>query len=162
METVEAIEVPIVEKAEFVFVGSGAIDDIEICHVPERPDNPGTGTIGYWKNHPEAWPVNAINVGGVDYTREAAIEWMDTPGKGDKTIDLFKQLVAAKLNVILGNDSSCVQDQIDDADTWLSSYPLGSGVKADSDAWQSGGGGVLHSHLTDYNEGKLCAPHRDD
>ena len=161
VETVDATEIPVASMAEFIFVGSGAIDDIEMCYVPERHDNPGTGTIGYWKNHPEAWPVNAIKVGGVDYTRDAAIDWMKTAGKGDKTIDLFKQLVAAKLNVILGNDSSCVQDQIDDADTWLMSWPLGSDVSADSDAWQSGGGGALHSHLTDYNEGKLCAPHRD-
>ncbi len=25
--------------------------------------NPGTGTPGYWKNHPEAWPVDYIKIG---------------------------------------------------------------------------------------------------
>ena len=26
--------------------------------------NPGTGTIGYWKNHPEAWPPSGVSVAG--------------------------------------------------------------------------------------------------
>jgi hypothetical protein len=34
---------------------------------------PGTGTPGYWKNHPEAWPVQTVTVGGVSYTKAQAI-----------------------------------------------------------------------------------------
>src|SRR5215471_8029183 len=30
---------------------------------------PGTGTPGYWMNHPEAWPTNQIVVGGIIYTK---------------------------------------------------------------------------------------------
>lgn len=164
VEKVNATETPIETQAAFLFVGSGAIDDIEICYTPPPPPppgNPGTGTIGYWRNHPDAWPVASITVGGVVYTKAAAIDWMDTPGRGDKSIDLFKQLVAAKLNVLIGNDFSCVQDEIDDADTWLGTNPLGSNVRANSSAWRNEGGD-LHGHLTSYNEGDLCAPHRDD
>jgi len=31
---------------------------------------PGTGTPGYWKNHPEAWPVEEITIGGVTIQRK--------------------------------------------------------------------------------------------
>jgi hypothetical protein len=37
---------------------------------------PGTGTPGYWKNHPDAWPVSSITVGGVAYTKAQAIAWL--------------------------------------------------------------------------------------
>ena len=33
--------------------------------------NPGTGTPGFWKNHPEAWPVSSVTVGGVTYTKDS-------------------------------------------------------------------------------------------
>src|SRR5262249_27465523 len=46
--------------------------------------NPGTGTPGYWKNHPDAWPVSSITVGGVTYTKDQAISWLGKVGK-DKT-----------------------------------------------------------------------------
>jgi len=36
---------------------------------------PGTGTPGYWKNHPEAWPVSSITVGGLTYTKAQAIAY---------------------------------------------------------------------------------------
>lgn len=124
-------------------------------------DAPGTGTIGYWKNHPDAWPSDQIVVGGLVYTRDQAISLMKTPGKGDKTHNLFNQLVAAKLNVAVGNDSSCVDDALRLADEWLVDYPVGSGVKAKNAAWKKDGG-ILHEILDDYNNGLLCAPHRDD
>jgi hypothetical protein len=120
---------------------------------------PGTGTIGYWKTHPEAWPVQQITVGGKIYTKSQAIQWMGTSSSGDKTIDLFKQLVAAKLNVLIGNQASCISSTIFSADAWLVSYPLGSRVKSSGSAWQTGG--PLHERLDDYNNGELCAPHRD-
>ena len=60
---------------------------------------PGTGTPGYWKNHPEAWPVDEITIGGVTYTKVEAIAIMNTPEKGDKTYTMFSALVAATLNV---------------------------------------------------------------
>jgi hypothetical protein len=120
--------------------------------------NPGTGTIGYWKTHPEAWPVESIIIGGVSYTKQEAINWMSTPVKGDKTLNLFAQLVAAKLNVLIGNDPSCISAEIQAADDWLALYPVGSGVKAKSAEWGTISG--AHTALDDYNNGRLCAPHR--
>lgn len=69
--------------------------------------NPGTGTPGYWKNHPEAWPVQTITIGTTTYTKAQAIALLEQVGK-DKTLTMFSSLVPAILNVTLGNDSSCV------------------------------------------------------
>ncbi len=119
---------------------------------------PGTGTLGYWKNHPDAWPEEQITVGGVTYGKDEAIAILRTPSRGDKTYDLFKQLVAAQLNVQIGNPSSCVTVTIAEADAWLVTYPLGSRVRSSSSAWATGA--PLHATLDDYNNGELCAPHR--
>ena len=82
---------------------------------------PGTGTPGYWKNHPEAWPVEEITIGGVIYTKEEAIGFMEMPD-GDKTYTIFRALVSAKLNVLIGNDDSCIADTISAADVWMETY----------------------------------------
>jgi hypothetical protein len=120
---------------------------------------PGTGTPGYWKNHPEAWPVDSITIGGTVYTKAQALSWLEKPGK-DRTITLFSSLVPAKLNVLIGNDGSCVASTIAAADAWMSEHgPVGSGVHAASLAWKLGE--PLHRQLDNYNNGMLCAPHRE-
>lgn len=119
---------------------------------------PGTGTPGYWKNHPEAWPLDVVTLGGVDYTKTQALGMMDTPGK-DKSLTMFSSLISAKLNVLSGNDSTCVASTIEAADSWMTTYPAGSGVKAASLAWKLGE--PLHRLMDNYNNGMLCAPHRD-
>jgi hypothetical protein len=118
---------------------------------------PGTGTPGYWKNHPEAWPVENIAVGGVTYTKTDAISWLDRPGK-DKTITMFSSLVPAMLNVLIGNDSSCVASTIAAADDGWLCGPVGSGVRAQ---FRVEGRRALHRQMDNCNNGMLCAPHRD-
>ena len=120
-------------------------------------DGPGTGTIGYWKNHPEAWPVDEIEMGGVTYSKADAIAIMKTPIKGDKWLNMFNQLLAAKLNVMIGNDSSCVASEIEEADEWLGDTAGDRPISARSSLWKD----ELHNYLDDYNNGNLCAPHRD-
>jgi hypothetical protein len=120
---------------------------------------PGTGTPGYWKNHPDAWPVATITVGGVTYTRDEAIALLEKPGR-DRTLTMFSSLVPAMLNVMIGNDVSCVSSTIDAADAWMATYgPVGGGVAAPSYAWKVGE--ALHRLMDNYNNGMLCAPHRD-
>ncbi len=119
---------------------------------------PGTGTPGYWKNHPDAWPVSSITVGGVLYTKAQAIGWLEKVGK-DKTTTMFSSLVSAMLNVTIGNDGSCVSSTIVAANTWMATYgPVGSGVAASSYAWSVGS--PLQIQLDNYDNGQLCAPHR--
>jgi hypothetical protein len=124
-----------------------------------RMTPPGTATIGYWKTHAEAWPVATVTVGGVVYTRDQAIALIGTPSRGDKSIDLFKQLAAAKLNLIAGNNPSCIYSTIASADAWMAAHPPGSSVGASSATWTTAS--PWHTALDDYNNGQLCAPHRN-
>jgi len=139
-------------------VSSVFIDGTTVC-APPPPDNPGTGTPGYWINHPEAWPVDSITIGGVTYTKAQAIALMALPVKKDKTLTMFPALVSAKLNVIIGNDSSCISSVIASADAWMAEYPVSSGVLGSSPEWRVGD--PLYQQLDWYNNGLLCAPHRD-
>jgi hypothetical protein len=129
--------------------------DAGLCYF----ENPGTGTPGYWKTHPEAWPVTTISIGGVLYTREAAIALMQQSTARNKWLNMFEQLVAAKLNVMIGNDSTCIASTIAAADTWMAA-DADRFVRASDATWTSPGSG-LHTTLDQYNNGLLCAPHRD-
>ena len=122
-------------------------------------DQPGVRSPGYWKNHSEQWPVDSITMGGRIYTKLQAIALMRLPEKGDKTKSVFRHLVAARLNVIAGNDDSCIADAIEAADAWLMRFPICSRVKASSSQWKRISASV--SMLDDYNNGLLCAPKQD-
>jgi len=128
--------------------------------IPDHP-SPGTGTPGYWMNHPEAWPVDSIVIGGVAYTKDQAIALMFAPTAGDVTYTMFQALVAAELNVMIGNASSCIASTISAAQDWMTIHPVGSGVAArgSTSPWRVGE--PLYIMLDNYNNGLLCAPHRD-
>ena len=92
-------------------------------------DEPGCfRTPGYWKNHTDdpAWPVGGFAIGGVHYTNAELIEIMKTPpAGGDMTIILAHHLIAAKLNVMGGEDGhQPYNDAIAEADALLAMYPL--------------------------------------
>jgi hypothetical protein len=77
------------------------------------------------------------------------IQIMNAPVKGDKTYTMFKALVAAKLNRFAGADVSCINATINLAARWMCDHPVGSGVKASSDAWQDYE--WVYEALDDYN-----------
>ncbi|HEY2904897.1 MAG TPA: hypothetical protein VGJ29_03295 [Vicinamibacterales bacterium] len=119
---------------------------------------PGTGTPGYWKNHPEAWPNIPLVVGGVTYTKVQAVAWLGKTGK-DKTVTMFQSLLSAMLSAgVVGNDGSCISASITQGNNWLMTYPLGSNVAGGSAAWTVGD--PIHITLDAYDNGLLCAPHR--
>jgi hypothetical protein len=144
----------------------------------QATDPPGTGTPGYWKNHPDAWPVDTIcflwdgtNDNkvciGPEYTKVEAISIMKMPVKGDKTYTLFPATIAAILNYYAGNTVDCpvdsvgtIGDIIDAARGWLIAHPPGDGVEGSSVAWQEFGE-WKYEWLDAYNNGELCAPSRD-
>jgi len=135
-------------------LGAGQSDtswDAGLCPL----EAPGVRSQGYWKNHPDNWPVEQIEVGGVLYTKWEAITLMQLPTRGDKWPNMFEQVVAAKLNVMLGNESGCIATTLMDADVWLEIYP--GPVPARSAAWRNSGR-YLHADLDAYNNGFLCAP----
>ena len=119
-------------------------------------------TPGYWKTHPEAWPVEEITIGGETYSKEEAIAIMEMPVAKDKTYTMYDALVAAKLNVLAGSGDSCVAGIILAADAWMAENgPVGSGVAAggESSPWRTGES--LYTVLDQYNNGELCVPHCD-
>lgn len=82
-------------------------------------------TPGYWKNHPENWPMTSFSLGGVAYDQAQLIAIIRRPVRGDATIILAHHLIAAMLNVANGA-SDDIQDAIDDGNDLLAMYPLGS------------------------------------
>lgn len=147
-----------------VFTLAIAISPVSACY----DCGPGVGTPGYWKNHPEAWPVDEIEIGYVMYTKAEAIAIMNLPVKGDKSITMFKAAVATSLNLAIGNCNECdIHVVLWEANNWLFYNPPGSGVKADGEAWQSAieclwdSGEAIYWMLDDYNNGLLCAAPRD-
>jgi hypothetical protein len=55
-------------------------------------------TQGYWKNHPEDWPVDGLTIGFVYYSKAQLISILKKPVKGNGLISLAHQFIAAKLN----------------------------------------------------------------
>ncbi len=138
--------------------------------IPTPPPVCGTGTPGYWKNHPAAWPVNNVIIGGKGYTKENAIKIMKTSGNGDKCFTMFNALVSARLNVLAGNPSSCIDATITNADIWMDAWCINEPkdfyddnkktVSGSGAAWRAGE--PLYWTLDAYNNGLLCAEHCDD
>ena len=83
-------------------------------------------TIGYWKNHPEAWPVSTLTVGDQTYDQNELLDMLKNAKAKDATYMLAAQLIAAKLNVANGVDSTSISETIDDADAFLIEHPIGS------------------------------------
>ncbi len=145
------------------YVLSPSYGDDSISSVPVNtvcpPGCPGTGTPGYWKNHPDAWPVDCITVGGEEFCKEDAKRFMKEKKK-DKTSTLLRALIAAQLNILIGTESGCVDATMEAAYAWLNEFPYGSKVKASSDAWKIGE--PLYLTLDAYNNGDSgCALSRD-
>lgn len=119
---------------------------------------PGAATRGYWRNHPEAWPVTSLVLGSKTYTKNEALAILKKSTSGDKTYSMAAQLIATKLNLLRGNGASCIGATVIAADAWLALNPIGQGCSFSD--WVTGS--PLHSKLDDYNNGELCVPHRDE
>lgn len=126
-------------------------NDVAEATVPFTCDCPDDDschyTPGYWRNHPEAWPMMSITLGGVTYTQAEAIAIIDTPVNGDVTIILAHHLIAAKLNVASGASDE-IQDAIDAADAFLVAHPLYSNPGKPDRAE----GLMIKDELVGYNE----------
>ena len=110
---------------------------------------------GYWKNHPDAWPVTELQLGNVTYTQEQLLAILHEPVRGNGLLILAHQLIAAKLNIAAGADPSCIQDTIAAADALIGNLvipPIGDGYLSPRDV------GSLAGILGQFNEGYMCAP----
>jgi hypothetical protein len=99
-------------------------------------------TQGFWKTHPSAWPVKSLTIGGVSYSEQQLLDIFNTPPKGDASIILAHQLIAALLNTANGAvPSAAVTQSINDAQAWMAANRgdaggLPFGVSAGSAAGQ--------------------------
>ena len=110
---------------------------------------------GYWKNHPDQWPVTELQLGNVTYTQEQLLAILHQPVRGNGLLILAHQLIAAKLNIAAGADPSCIQDAIAQADALIGDLvipPVGDGYLSPRDV------GSLAGLLGQFNEGSMCAP----
>ncbi len=119
-----------------------------------------TLTQGYWKTHSDAWPVNNLNLGTVNYTAAQLLSIFNQPVKGNGLVSLAHQLIAAKLNIASGATPDAATAQaISDADAMIGSLivpPVGSG-KLSTSAVSS-----LVSILDSFNSGTTGPGHCSD
>jgi cysteine-rich repeat protein len=132
-----------------------------------------TLTQGYWKNHPDAWPVDSLKLGAVTYTKVELIATLKTPVKGNGLIALAHQLIAAKLNVAAGAPDASVKAAIEQSDTLIASLvipPKGeatiettttASLVAKLDAFNNGDIGPGHCGDNDDDDDGDC-DHDDD
>jgi hypothetical protein len=110
---------------------------------------------GYWKNHPEAWPVTELQLGNVTYDQQQLLDILHESVRGNGLLILAHQLIAAKLNIAAGADPSCIKETIAAADALIGDLvipPVGNGYLPPRDA------APLAGILGRFNEGGMCAP----
>jgi hypothetical protein len=116
---------------------------------------------GFWKNHTGAWPVISLVLGSQTYTQAALSALFATPPRGDASVILADQLIAAKLNLANDSDPAPINATIAAADALLSGFAgkLPYNVRTSSATGQAM---VNHaSTLDNYNNGQLtpgCVP----
>jgi hypothetical protein len=114
---------------------------------------------GYWKNHTNLWAVNSLTLGSVTYTKVQLISILNSPTKGDASVILAKQLIAALLNLANGSNPVAVCNTIADANSALDGCTVPCGISPNSSKGQAMISDA--NSLEMYNSGKLtagCAP----
>jgi len=110
---------------------------------------------GYWKNHEELWPASALPMmlGTTNaYNKTSLLALLNRSPRGDASIILAHQLIAAKLNVANGSPvPSNVQEAIDDADAAIGSASLPMNVRSNTTLGYAMT--YLAGVLDDYNNG---------
>jgi hypothetical protein len=125
----------------------------------------GTGgctlTQGYWKNHPSAWPVTSLTLGGIVYTQAQLLTLFETPPGGDASLILAHQLITTLLDAASGAGQAPIGAVVVQAQAWMSANgggkPLPYGIPASSAAGAKAV--ALASQLDAYNNGNAGVPH---
>jgi hypothetical protein len=109
-------------------------------------------TQGYWKNHTSVWANQLLPLGAASDDQSVSESILQSPVRGDASVGLAHQLIAALLNIVVGGtDSTPIAKTIADAETLLGSgnvpegihpsSPLGQQMEADAaifDSFNSG------------------------
>jgi hypothetical protein len=116
-------------------VGVGLITNDDFC----------ARSHGFWKTHGELWPTDWLVIGGVEYGREDLQGFLEAKG-GDATLHLVRELVATRLNLLVGSDPE-ILPTVEDADLYLAAFPPGSNPRGDDRKAAT----ALKDELDDYN-----------
>ncbi len=127
--------------------GSGGLDNIMFA--PPAPVEGGcTFALSYWKKNPDAWPLRQLSLGGMVYGKRTMLNIMVKNPKGDKSILLAEQLIAAHLNIANGADGSSIAQVMMLADQWLVAH---GGIGKNQRKWD--GAEWIMEALESYNVG---------
>ena len=154
---------PLLCKTTYVFRASGVtssgdlrISNTIMCATLPCVGSPCTYTQGYWRTHPDAWPVTSLTLGTVTYQAAQLMAILDNPAQGNGLVILAHQLIAAKLNIANGADPTDVAQAAADADSMIGGLmipPIGDGyLPVDQTS-------ALTETLTQYNEGTIGPGH---
>jgi len=125
---------------------------------PTPTPTPPSGCVlgqGYWKNHPERWPVTQLQLGNVTYNQQQLLSILKDSARTNGLVFLAHQEIAAKLNIANGADGSCIAQTLAAADALIGDLvipPVGDGFLSLHDV-----AGYV-SALSRYNGGFLCSP----
>lgn len=113
-----------VAQLVFHFMDQEMVVNFDVVCVEEMLEpNACRYSPGFWKSNPEAWPVGALVVGGVDLSQDRLMAIMKAPVRGNGNLLMARELIAAKLNVANGCDVS-INATIEEADIFLMDNPL--------------------------------------
>lgn len=126
-----------------------------------RSANDCTFTQGFWKNHPETWTrVASMFLGNNSYTNAQLQAIFAESVGGNGLIQLAHQLIAAKLNVLLGAlPTVAIQNAIIAADALIGNLlipPVGTDTVPTSDT------DALTNQLDSFNSGNAGTAHCPD
>jgi hypothetical protein len=120
------------------------------------PTPTGVGCVlgqGYWKTHPDQWPVTQLQLGNVIYNQQQLLSILNTDVRTNGLVSVAHQEIAAKLNIASGADGSCVAQTLANLDALIGDLvipPVGTGFLTPEMT------SSFVNTLTQYNEGFLC------
>jgi cysteine-rich repeat protein len=111
-----------------------SISDLDRASESEQGDEAEEGRCAfgpaYWKNHPAAWSLASITIGGVDYTKLQLLAILEQPVRDNGLVALAHQLIAARLNIANRTDDGPIAGRLDVSDATIADRvvpPVGNG-----------------------------------
>jgi len=104
--------------------------------------------LGYWKNHPDLWPVTSLQLGTGTYDETQLMAMLQASPKGNGMIILLHQLIPALLNQANGADTSVITDALVDAHALIGSADATTGYMSPDNVSAS------KALLESFNEGE--------
>lgn len=107
---------------------------------------------GYWRNHPNEWPVNNLTLGTVNYTKAQLLQILGQSTQGNGLVSMAKQFIATLLNVANGASPTPIQSRINQAHALIGNKvvpPIGADFLTPSSTSST------TNKFDDFNNGKI-------